>query len=247
MGHGAPPKTLIGFFDKSDPQSLVNMVPESMQRAMMQVNPKFLRQNDNILATWVKPNDIERRLRFSFWDEYFRAKDQGGPMQISNVFLGICTKEYWYRFILPRPHKVAWLIVPPAEYIVSMREMHDRALSQMRDVLDMDNYVKDAKGRRVPNVRLVAEKIKLFALLDNRVKGAVVQKVQIDQKSQSLHLHATAPEKTKSVGEVEDEIKKVEEQIRRLKAPNANIINEEAIDAESRRVDSAFEAEEVKA
>ena len=103
---------------------------------------------------------------------------------------------------------------PIVEKLVTLGKRGDlharrQAISQMRDVLNMDNYVKDKNGKKVPNVRLVAEKIKLFALLDNRVKGAVVQKVQIDQKSQNLHLHASAPEKTKSVGEVEDEIKKI--------------------------------------
>jgi hypothetical protein len=220
---GRQGETLLPFFDKTDPNSLINMVPESFQQAMLQVNPKFLRAGDTTLESWVKPNDTETRLRIAFWDEYFQAKDAGRAMVIPNVYVGICQKEYWYKYLLPRPHKVAWIITPPPEYTISMREIHDIGIRRMREVLQLP--IKSKKGE--PNTKLIGEMVKIFALIDNRVKGAVIQRLQVDQKT--VNLHATIPERALTVGEVEREILEIENKIKALSSVNTNAMSMDEI------------------
>jgi hypothetical protein len=143
-----------------------------------ELSSKLRSENRGISAT-------DNRLRLKFWDEYERAHREDVGMTMYQVFGGICTAEFFYDSYGKRPEKIAWLLCPPTSYMVKMEEALAFGLEQLRDMLELPNT--DSKGRL--NLKLMELKAKIVEMVDRRVKGAVVQRVE--QKNMNLHISTT--------------------------------------------------------
>lgn len=194
-------------FNRVEERSLINLVPDHVQAAFMksyQARPELFGLSE---AELIKAGDIGERgcgamtnaIRMKFWFEYDEAQAEHRPMKIKNVFAGICEKEIFIQKVLTNPVRVAWLLCRPMEYDASMSEMHQYALSRMRKVLEQEVYLHGKYNHAV-----AMDQIKIFELLEIRVKGAVVQK--------TMNIHANIPQK----GAIPEDVKK-EELEKRLK------------------------------
>jgi hypothetical protein len=166
--------------DTDNPFAVINLVPdkvrECIQTALSSHAPLF--QCDE-RALWQKlklddkqPTPLDNRLRLKFWTEYDRVCGQGHKhMNMANVVSNMCTREYFYSGYLTNPAKIAWLLCPPTAYLVKAEEALEFGLEQLRDILDSPHVTN---GR--VDTKLGELKAKIVAMLDHRVKGAVVQK-----------------------------------------------------------------------
>lgn len=132
------------------------------------------------------PSPTDNRLRVSFWQEYDRAQAKGRPMNMSMVYGGICSREYWEQCYLKFAEKVAWLMTPPASYSIAMEEALIYAIEQMRDILEMPN--EDPVTGKL-NFKLMELKAKIYESVHIRVKGAPVQRVE--NKTMSLNVNTS--------------------------------------------------------
>lgn len=101
---------------------------------------------------------------------------------------------------------------PTTDYIAAMSEMQDLAMREMRKILKMANA-----GNKGANMPVIREKIKIFALLENRLRGTVPVRVQRDNRHVHVHTttenvgHEAAP---KSLDEINREIKRIERTVK---------------------------------
>lgn len=177
----------VTIFDTKNPRSLINIVWADMRKSMhalLDTQPELLKLTERKLEKMVEPDPMLSRLRLRFWDEYARAQDRAKRMFLEEVCRGVCSTDSWERHISMDLPKIAWIILPPASYVTTMEELLYKGLDRMREVLDFP--LKDAKG--TPNTKLISEVVKIVQMLDQRVKGAIIQKVaikqQIDQRTQ---------------------------------------------------------------
>jgi hypothetical protein len=167
----------IEIWDRTNPRSVLNLVTPVIADSILQASrakPELFLMDEQTLRKVLSCNDItptDSRLRMKFWNEYERAQSDGNSMGVAYIISGVCTKPYFYDRYLRSPVKVAWMMCPPANYIVMAEEALSFGLSRMRDILEMDDT--DAKGK--PNVKLLELKVKITAMLDARVKGSVIQ------------------------------------------------------------------------
>lgn len=214
----------IVIFDKNDPRALINLVPnrvaERIHQAIEQLPELFsldeielkkaLRENE---AT---PNAIDNRVRLKFWMEYDRASTSFDKFKIANVVAGICSLEYFYAGYLRSPTKVAWLMCPPTNYTVKAEEALEFGLEQLRDILALDHG-----SGLTANTKLMELKAKIVAMLDQRVKGAVVQK--------SMNIHAIAGNKhaaTAIMGQVQPmTMEEIEKKLKLLDDRQKRLLN----------------------
>lgn len=201
----APSREII-LLDKSDPRAVVNLVPEDLRQHIEDMafeNPEYFNQDERSLRALFKEANkngklthreaeigaTENRIRVAFWTEYNRAQDSGGRMNLANVCAGICTKAYFYNEITKRKTKLAWVLTPPTSYTSAMEEALIYGVEKIRDILDIE--LKDSKGN--VNVKAAEVLLKTIQFLDQRVKGAIVQKVD----TRSLVVHADTRSKPK--------------------------------------------------
>ena len=131
------------------------------------------------------PSPTDNRLRLAFWVEYDRAQALAESMKMQNIFAGIATSGLFYNQYIRSPSRVAWLLTPPVSYVVKTAEALDFGLDRLRDILEREPV--DAKGKF--DVRLAELQAKITWMLEQRVKGAVVTK--IEQKTFGLNVHTS--------------------------------------------------------
>lgn len=171
----------LSITDAENSRSIVRLVPPAVSQLFQDhifTHEEFFNLDEKELYkrlrdTNAQPSPTDNRLRLKFWMEYDRVQDrQESQINITNVVAGICSREFFYKNYLKNPYKCAWLLCPPAGYMVKAEEALEFSLEQLRDLLEQPHI---GAGGKV-DTKLGELKVKIFAMLDARVKGAVVQK-----------------------------------------------------------------------
>lgn len=175
----------VVLLSQDDERALINLVSDSIREAILNIaqnHSEFLELSERRLQSILQPSDTDDKLRICFWREYNRAQDLGTGMKMSNIYSPVMSKENFLK-LLENPRRVAWIIKPPEEYMVSLEASLNHGKENLNALMKMNLF--DEKG----NLKKAEASIfvKAYELLDNRVKGAVVQR--IEQKTASLHVH----------------------------------------------------------
>ena len=185
--------TAVERWDRTNERAVINMVSHDTANAMLaaaQAAPDlfgmdqrdlYLRlRNDHML-----PSPTDNRLRLAFWLEYERALEAGTKMNMQSVYAGITTGPTWTQKIIHSPTRMAWILTPPTDYIVKISEALEFGIDRLRDMLELDPRSPSGKL----DVKLMELQAKITWMLEQRVKGAVVQR--IEQKTMGLNIHTT--------------------------------------------------------
>lgn len=193
---------MITIINEDDPRNLVNLVPPDVSDALKRLvkyRPALFFMEEAKFKKQVKPDALISRLRISFWDEYCRAQDNNAMINISAVIRNVCSKDYFYEVVLRNEAKLAWLIYPPKDYMMAMREMLDLGLDEWREILALP--IQNKRGK--VDYKLLSSKLKIVQLLDMRVKGAIVQRLQVSQKNLNVNVDAPTLPQDMSIEELE--------------------------------------------
>lgn len=196
------------IFNESNPRSVINIVPEPVRRAMLLIPGEYLAWDEQMLKRQIKPNATTSRLRISFWQEYNRAQEDNKPINITRVYAGVCTNGFFYNKFLPQSALVAWMITPPTDYMKAMQETLVEGVDQLREIVTLP--VRDQSG--APIYQNIDRILKAFAIVDNRVRGAVVQKIE----TKNMHV-------MKNITEAED-MKDIQKRILQIEKEKQNLI-----------------------
>lgn len=182
------PKLELILFDEANPRSVINMVPGRVKEEMLRLQimyPHYFIETETELYDILKPSDLDDRLRVAFWHEYDRAQDRGVSMQMKNVFSLFCSDVTFYKKILISAGRFAWIINRPSDYAMSLEASLNHGKNTLDKIIKMKVF--DEKG----NIDKVKAGIflKAYELLDNRVKGGPLQR--IEQKTKTMHIKTT--------------------------------------------------------
>jgi hypothetical protein len=228
----------IAIKEFNNPRSVAYMVPKAIKALIEELDPWMLGCSERELRTKLKPDELDETLRLAFWDEYTVAVDAKRPMNMTNVYIRLCSKEMFYKKFITVPLRLAYMLRPPMDYTYKMRDLLEIGHRRMREVLELPILNKQGN----PDAKLIAEMVKIVALVENRVRGAVVQKVQMEQKS--LNINVDAP---KDYFEISDELEKIEKEIKLMEAGDGGFGSAEEkalIEAEEVRVIEGTRADE---
>ena len=175
------------YFDRNNPHSIVNRVWSEFLpylQAVADVYSKYLGDPENVLKAICKPDERDIRARLSFWDEYNLATQENRLMDENRFMSGIMTTDVWQRVYLTNRKKLLWILCQPANYTATMRYLLDVGLKRLQEIMEMPLVAKNGK----PDIRMISQVLKAFQLVDLRVKGSVLQRMQIDQRSLNVHV-----------------------------------------------------------
>lgn len=176
-----------------NPYSIFNMVPPKMQKALEALDKSLLTNSERNLRRNCNPTPEVCRLRINLWDAYNKTLDTGGSsIPITEIIKGACSQDLFEKVILTNPNTLAYVAVPPADYQLMMRDLLDLGWDRLREALEepihKDRMVRvgktkdgDIEYKKMTeiNIPLVAEIRAIVQMLDLRVKGAILQKVQV--------------------------------------------------------------------
>lgn len=198
--------------DRSDPRALVNLVPPKLAELIETLPKEYLDMNDRELTAHFKKwkvdiTPLENRLRIAFWNEYDNAQKNKKPMVISNVYGGVCSKSYFYDRILRDKHKFAWVLCPPARYTEALEELLHLGIEELRAIMDIPVF--NRKTRKV-DAKLASVKLEVLKMVDQRLKGSVVQ------RTQNLHAHISSKDAAAKTQEASESIEDLNKRIAEL-------------------------------
>ncbi len=198
-----------GLLDEDNPFSLLELCPPPVREAMEKLDTKFYKISELQLRKLANPSAEIARLRMSFWDEYLRASAEKRKMDVRSITRGVCSHNYFYEVILQNENWVGYITTPPADYQLAIREMLELSWDRIREVLllpitekvSVRRTIKNEDGKiemhidlvEKPNTSLIAEIRQITNMLDLRVKGAIMQKMQITQKNLNVNMNADDP------------------------------------------------------
>lgn len=217
-------KKEIIFWEEGNPRCVVNLMRNchGLREKVLALPPSYLSMSDHELEKLVDPSEIDHALRLSFWDEYTIAMDNDSTIRAIAVYSKVCSREFFNR-VTNDPKRLAYMMRPPRDYMLQMRSLLDLSMRRIEEFIRLPvKKTMIIKGREVEviDTRLIAEIVKITTLIDNRVKGAVAQKLVIDQTSKNMNLNVN--KNYEAPGKIEDidkELARVSAEIHALEVP----------------------------
>lgn len=217
-GKGPTVQPPIELWDLENPRSVINICPDVIRTRVEDSrakSPDYFGCEEKQLYQILRlgnelPNATDNRLRMMFWLEYDRAQAEARYIRLDNVVSGVCSKQYFTDRYLKIPSKVAWMLTPPASYVVLAQEALQFGLEQLREVLEEPH--RDKTGKL--DVNLIKAKLAIVTMLDTRIKGAPVQRL--------LHAHlgdantASSAAMAVTMADLQEKMKKLEARERKL-------------------------------
>lgn len=211
--------------DQSDPRNIINLVPSWLKLAIKALPPDYLEMGEEELRQLVYQNKQTKstatKLRLAFWEEYDRCQNQGDSvMFLKNILIGNSTMIGFQKLIDRQPEFLAWLLTPPAVYMMKMKEIlnlgHERMLEILSATTDLGNGIMDSRLAKVQHA--------IYETMLDRVHGAVVQ----NQRTMNVNLNAKADEVTQrqanvaaltDMDEIQRRLQAAQEKSRQLASP----------------------------
>lgn len=205
------------LWDRTNDRSIINLVPGKVAEAMLvagKARPELFDLDEKALKRAVSPSPTDNRLRLAFWIEYDRAQAEQKNMNLSNVYGGVCTRFFFEEVWLKVPQRMAWLLCMPIAYDVALQESVAYGLDTMREILEMDHTTP-----RGVNAKLLELKVKVFAMLDMRLKGAYTQTLK------NLNLNVSTSDKQVAKHLASGSMEEVEARLKYLQKKERQALN----------------------
>lgn len=234
----------VAVYVENRPNAVINLVDVHVRRAMEQVPQSLRTMSEMRLRKELNPDEVTCRLRISFWDEYQAAQDENRKMLVSNIMRGVTYSEYFYKHVIHDPRKMAWIICPPGDYMLALRDSLHIGVEKIREILSQPLVKKvprmrrkkpevDANGQiiydEVFDYRLAALVKPIVEKLLDRIHGAVAQKLQSESKN--LHVHVPgeplAPTITGDLADIDRQLTTIQQKLNQI--PDGHVVDVEKI------------------
>jgi hypothetical protein len=213
------------LYDETNPTSLINLLPTRLVPIFRRVRtklPRMMYYSERELRMYLKPDERDDRLRLSFWDEYNASTASGKRMSMHTIMNGCCGWEVWVSVYEPNNHKMCWIFCPPASYANQMKVILQHGMDRLLEIMQLPLTNKDGSV----NTKVATLVLKAWQLADMRVKGGIIQKMQVEQKT--LQINSTMEEaKALSVSGMDiHELESLEKRIERAKRDQMRYLKE---------------------
>lgn len=182
-------EALNTLYDTDNPDSLINRIPQRLVPIFERVKaklPKTLLSDEKTVRRYIEPDDRDDRVRLAFWDEYNASTQINKRMSLQAIISGTCSWESWITAYEPHDRRMCWIFTPPTSYVSQMRHILHRGTERLLEIINLPMLNDDGKV----DVKVANLILRAWQLADMRVKGGVMQRVQIEQKSMNLNLNA---------------------------------------------------------
>jgi len=201
----APP-TFDDLMDPDNESSVVFRTVGKLQEFIKNLPVQYLVPEDQLRQKFnFKPKREQHLLRVAFWQEYDRAMRTNSQMETLAIYKGIVVDGTRFLVYLEDPCFVSYMLLPVHSYKMVTEGIHNLALKQMYETLDVPHIDEDGKVDH----KLLNQKLKIYKMMDDRIKGGVIQRQEIKAVSQINHT-AEVRDVAMTPQQIEARIKEIE-------------------------------------
>jgi len=229
----------LALLDTSNPNSIINKVPELMIEPIKVVCHKngydFI-CDPNILRSNGKIDSLDDRVRLAFWDSYSQATLRGKQMKFSQFVNvnSIYMEDFIKRYLNDPGHKLAYLLRSPQKYGAAMRSLLNRGVERLEEIMNLP-IVNEKTGK--VDTALISQILKATQLIDLRVKGAIVQKMQIQQQNLNYDVNTSLAQNESITKELANmsmaELEMLEKKLQKVELLEEKLTDEERLKLKS--------------
>lgn len=182
-------EALNSLYDTDNPDALINRLPDRLVPIFHRVKnklPRTLLSDEKAVRRYVNPDDRDDRVRLAFWDEYNASTAGNKKMSLQCILSGTTAWDTWITAYEPNDKRMCWIFTPPTSYVAQMRHILHRGTERLLEIINLPMVNDEGKV----DIKIANLVLRAWQLADMRVKGGVMQKVQIEQKSMNLNLNA---------------------------------------------------------
>lgn len=188
---------LISIWDKDDKASLINRVPSDQAlelNRMYLARPELFHMDEESLFQTLKrekyfPVSVDNKIRNALW-KMLDSTDDGKPLDFLSLSENICTVDLIKHRFFKNAYAMAWVLCPPSSYYDTLAETVDMGLLQLKDVINTPHMTYEESGEVKINMGLIEKKARIYAMLEDRLRGKVAQRV--DLRAAHHHQHSGA-------------------------------------------------------
>lgn len=180
--------SVIPAFDLNNPRSLASIVTPTFRELMLNLPAEYLGHDEADYIKTVGQNNItgtDKSIRMAFWLEYERAQSKQVRMELTRCYEGCASDDYFYKMI-KNPRRLGFLLIPPKGYVIACKTALYYATVALQKIVD-DFLAADKRDAKMADTVM-----KVFKILDDRINGAVVQRV--DQRNVNVNMNQSAGE-----------------------------------------------------
>lgn len=170
--------------DADNPKSLVNVCPSSVANRIAAIPDELFLMKEEELMKQALVHETEQRLRAAFQIEYERAIRTSEMMDMANIYKGIVTQGYFYKYVVGNSFKLCFMIKPYSDYKADLEDLLQLGIAELRKIMKQPLVTKSGNF----DSRLAGIKHKIFQDLADRTRGSAARKLEIDSKSMNLNL-----------------------------------------------------------
>jgi hypothetical protein len=189
----------------SETETLLRHLPLVLRRRVQDIPQTFFEMDEEELAANTPSGRFtakETKLRLSFWREFYKAQESNGVLSELAIVRGICSQRHFRERILTDPIKFTYILTPPPDYMLTLEETLGTLMHKLRDVADLPTRDEDGK----PIYKNIELMLKVFPHIDNRVKGAAIQRIE----SKSLSVTTNIKDVPNSMEDIDRRIAELE-------------------------------------
>lgn len=192
-----PTREIIKITDDLNDPTKFDAMLERMPNTVLEAIKKIPEELLNCPPEDLKPTEMDKVLRVSFWAEYENSEKQKRAFLIVNVLENICTKTNFYLAIVKRPERLAYIIRPFVSYNIQLNKLHDLGLKRLEEIL----MKKDADSK------MAAVQVKALEFVNVRLHGSPVQNI----KKLQVHIDGNKPMATLSPEELQKQLEEMKQ------------------------------------
>lgn len=221
-------EAIDNLYDSDNPDALINKLPVRLVPIFHRVRdklPRTLLADEPDVKRYCQPNERDERIRLSFWDEYNASTACQKRMSLQSIITGCCSWESWITVYEPHDKRMLWIFTPPASYVGMMRQILYKGTERLLEIMNLPMITDEGKV----DVKVANLVLRAWQLADMRVKGAVTQKVQIEQKSMNLNVNANTEDGVNQMRQqmsamTLDELESLEKRIEKARRDSAKFL-----------------------
>lgn len=191
----------VEIYDYDDNNSVINKLPKLLRDKLTTRRKdleEYLSLDEYEAKKTLTITPALNRLRFSFWNEYFMCVENKRQMTMVSMYGGVCSREQFNKMIMSND-KLAWMLRPPVDTVLAMRETLHFGLDRVREILSLSLYKKESirisetewEVNEVVNDKAANLMLKAVAMVDLRLHGNYTQVQKIEQKVESKNINVT--------------------------------------------------------
>jgi hypothetical protein len=187
-----PDEAISALYDPHNPDALLNRLPPRLVPILERVRnklPRTLMLTEREIRTQCQPDERDERVRLSFWDEYNAATASGKKMALQSIICGAVSWEMWVSGYEPNNKRMLWIFTPPVSYAIQMRHILHKGTERLLEIMNLPMLGEDGKV----DTKVATLILKAWQLADMRIKGGIVQRMQVEQKSVNVNFNSEQP------------------------------------------------------